>query len=162
MIFVSFGNPYHSFDRLAIAIDKFAFESGEEVIVQTGHTKFDYKYAVSFDFCLQDEMKDYILRAEILVLQGGWGSISDAIDLGKKLVVVPRINGIEHNHDQEQLVRKLESIGCLLGVYDINTLPSIINNAKEFNFKSLKRGNPTNIIQKSIDEWFPQFKKVNV
>ena len=47
MIFSGFGNaPAHmSFDRMAKAVDEFAKISEEEVLVQSGNTQYQFKYA---------------------------------------------------------------------------------------------------------------------
>ena len=154
MIFVSFGNPYEDFSRLARAIDEYAKITTEKVIVQQGFTNYDFKYVEHFDFCTKEEINNYTEKAEVLVLQGGWGSISDAIEKGKRIVAVPRIMGIEHNHDQIQLVKKLEQLHCLIGVYVIEDLANKIKLAKAFDFSPLKRGSATNEIKLSLEKWF--------
>ena len=47
MIFSSFGNApaEMSFIRMAHAIDEFAKESEEDVFVQVGNTRYEFKYA---------------------------------------------------------------------------------------------------------------------
>lgn len=157
MIFVSFGTHNQRFDRLATAINKYAIESNEEIIIQFGFTAFNFDNRIkAFDYCSREEMQKYVNDASILVLQGGWGAISEAIDLKKRIVVVPRIVGIEHIHNQIQLVKKLEALGCVLGVYDIQDLSTKIEEAKTYDFKPLHRGTATMIIKNKINEWFPK------
>ena len=154
MIFVSFGSHYQDFSRLAKAIDLYALATDEEIIVQFGYTNYRFEHVKSFDFCNRDQMVEYIDNASIIVLQGGWGSISEAIDMGKRIVVVPRINGVEHIHDQVQLVKKLEALECIVAVYDIKYLGEKIHLAKTFHFKNLKRGSATDIINSKLSTWF--------
>ncbi|MFI3293153.1 MAG: glycosyltransferase [Rikenellaceae bacterium] len=142
------------FSRMAKAVDDFASISTEEVIVQSGYTHYDYKYAKSFDFCTKDKMEEYIDRAELLILQGGWGTISEAMSKSKRIVAMPRYNTIEHIHDQFQLIRKLDALGCVVGVFDENDLPQKVNEAYSFDFKQLPKGNAENIIRQKLDEWF--------
>jgi UDP-N-acetylglucosamine transferase subunit ALG13 len=99
-------------------------------------------------------MLDYIKEAEVLILQGGWGAISEAMDLRKKIVVIPRRNITEHIHDQFQLVRKLDEMKCVIGVFDETKLFDAINTAKTFNFNTIKKGNAEDMIEQKLREWF--------
>lgn len=153
MILVTVGTHTQPFDRLIIAADKYASTTNEEIIIQKGCSKYECKYAKSFDFCKKEEMTQLIEHSNIIIMQGGWGAMCEAIDKGKRIIAVPRIEGLEHIHNQEQVVRKLESLGCLIGVYDIKELPEAIEKAKKYKFKALIRGN-SNIIINTIKEWF--------
>ena len=99
MIFASLGTMDMAFVRMAEAIDEWAATTQEEVIVQTGYTHFNYRHAKAFDFCTKDEMQQYIKSADILILQGGWGAISEAMEQKKRIVVIPRHDKTEHIHD---------------------------------------------------------------
>jgi UDP-N-acetylglucosamine transferase subunit ALG13 len=92
--------------------------------------------------------------AELLIMQGGWGTIEEALDLGKKIVAVPRIHGPEHVHNQEQLVRKLESLGCLTGCYDAEKLAGCIEIARKTKYSGLTKGSAFDEISKKLDIWF--------
>lgn len=154
MIFASLGTMDMPFVRMARAVDGWAAESGEEVVVQTGYTPYDYRYAKAFTFCTKDEMQEYINKADILILQGGWGAISEAMEKRKRIVVMPRYDGKEHIHDQFQLIRKLDSMGCVIGVFDEKDLPSAVERARTFCFRQLPRGDAESIIKQKLKEWF--------
>ena len=100
-------------------------------------------------------MQQYIAQADILILQGGWGAISEAMEQHKRIVAIPRYNKTEHIHDQFQLIRKLDSLGCVIGVFDEKNLLSAVERAKTFDFKQLQKGNAENIIRRKLQEWFP-------
>ena len=154
MIFVTVGTHFQPFDRLVKAADDYASSHKNEiVIVQKGVSTYDCRTAQSFDFCSKEKMSRYMEEADIIVMQGGWGAMQEAIDKGYRIVAVPRIEGLEHIHDQEQVVRKLDSLGCIIGVYDIKDLPSAIEKAQNCNFKPLKRGN-AQILKFTLDKWF--------
>lgn len=146
MIFASFGNSPVPFDRLARAIDDLAKGLDEEVMVQNGNTHYAFKYCKNIPFLEQTEYKTYLKYCSVAILQGGWGGISEASDIGCRLVVVPRLKGVEHYHDQEQLVRQLEKAGVCLGCYDVDTLPEIVNKARTYAFRPIKHGNASIII----------------
>ncbi len=154
MIFVSFGNVPLDFKRLAKAIDEYALSTKEKIIVQFGNTKYNFKNVEAIDFVSQDIFKNNLIKASVVVMQGGWGGMSEASDLGCRIVAVPRIKGVEHNHDQEQLVRQIEKESIVVGLYDVSELSEKIELAKQFNFKPINRGSATKIINESITKWF--------
>ena len=154
MIFASLGTMDMPFVRMAKAVDEFAATCSDDVIVQTGYTDFPYEHAESFRFCTKEEMLQYISKADILILQGGWGAISEAMDQHKRIVVIPRYDKIEHIHDQFQLIRKLDSLGCVIGVFDEKDLSSAVEKAKIFEFQQLQKGNAENLISAKLNEWF--------
>lgn len=154
MIFASLGTMDMPFVRMAKAVDEFAATCGEEVVVQTGFTDYTYQHAVSFRFCTKDEMQRYIAEASILILQGGWGAISEAMEQHKRIVVIPRHDKTEHIHDQFQLVRKLDALGCVIGVFDENRLQEAVEKARKANFEQLEKGNAENDIREQLQLWF--------
>lgn len=155
MIFVSLGTMDMPFYRMAKAVDKWAATTDEKIVVQTGYTDYEYKNIKSiFRFCTKDEMQKYIDEADILILQGGWGAISEAMEKKKRIVVIPRYDKTEHIHDQFQLIRKLDSLGCVIGVFDEKDLAEKIEEAKTFDFKQIKKGNAQTIIESKLKEWF--------
>ena len=154
MIFASLGTMDMPFYRMAKAVDEFAAISEEEVVVQTGHTDYNYKNAHAFKFCTKEEMQHYISEASILILQGGWGAISEAMEQGKRIVVIPRHDKTEHIHDQFQLVDKLDSLGCVIAVRDENLLAEAIERARKFEFKQIHKGNAEGLIRAALQKWF--------
>lgn len=154
MIFASLGTMDMPFRRMAKAVDEFASHCDEEVIVQTGYTDYDYQHAHAFKFCTKDEMQKYIADADILILQGGWGAISEAMEQRKRVVVMPRHDKTEHIHDQFQLVEKLDAMGCVIAVLDEKDLPKAIERAKLYDFKQMKKGNAENTIREALKNWF--------
>lgn len=155
MILVTLGTHSQPFDRLAKGIDEYATTTNEKIIVQMGVSELSMNHVSrTFAYCSKDDMNEFIHQADLLIMQGGWGGLEEAIDLGKRIVAVPRIEGVEHIHNQEQLVRKLESLGCVIGCYDIKDLPTCIEKAKSFTFKTLQKGNVNTIISDQLKIWF--------
>ncbi|MFI3283247.1 MAG: glycosyltransferase [Rikenellaceae bacterium] len=154
MIFAALGTMDMDFRRMARAVDNFAASANCDVIVQSGHTKYDYKFAKSFDFCTKDEMLEYLDRADVVILQGGWGAISEAMSKNKRIVAMPRYDICEHIHDQFQLIKKLDSLGCVIGIFDENELAAKIKQARSFDFKQLKKGCVEPLIRQKLNEWF--------
>lgn len=146
MIFVALGNAPLDFSRLAKEIDKITPELGEEVFVQSGHTNYPFQFAKSEKFLDSKRMQALIGEASVVISHGGWGTISECLTKGKRLVAVPRKLGIEHNHPQEELVRALENRNCLIAVYEICKLKGAIEKARSFTPRPLERGNASEII----------------
>ena len=154
MIFVSLGTMDMPFYRMAKAVDDWAASTNEKVVVQTGYTDYPYKNVEYFKFCTKPKMQEYIKEATILILQGGWGAISEAMEQKKRIVVMPRHDKNEHIHDQFQLIRKLDSLECVIGVFEEKELPDKIQQAYTFEFKQIKKGNAEQIITEKLKEWF--------
>ena len=72
MIFVSFGNSPVPFIRMAEAVDKYASESGEKIIVQSGQTKYHFKHCEVVPFMDKNVFRSHLESCEIAILQGGW------------------------------------------------------------------------------------------
>lgn len=155
MIFACLGTMDMPFVRMAKAVDEFAATVDDAVVVQTGYTAYNYaNVSESFAFCTKDEMQKYISEADILILQGGWGAISEAMEMKKRIVVIPRHDKTEHIHDQFQLIRKLDSLGCVIGVFDEKNLTEAVAKARTFDFKQLKKGNAETMIRQKLNSWF--------
>ncbi len=77
MIFASLGTMDMAFIRMAKAIDEWAATTQEEVIVQTGYTILIIAMQKLLTSVLK--MQQYIKSADILILQGGWGAISEVL-----------------------------------------------------------------------------------
>ena len=155
MIFVSLGTMDMPFARMAKAVDALAATTEEKIVVQTGYTHFDYQnVSTVFDFCTKDEMQKYISDADILILQGGWGAISEAMELHKRIVAMPRHDKTEHIHDQFQLIRKLDEQKCVIGVFDEKELPQAVARAYDFDFQQLEKGSAEQMIEEKLKEWF--------
>ena len=151
MIFVSFGNSPVPFIRMAEAVDKYASESGEKIIVQSGQTKYHFKHCEAVPFMDKNVFRSHLESCEIAILQGGWGSISEASDMGVRIIAIPRINGVEHYHDQVQLVKALENEKILIGCYDITMLPQLVETAKVYEFCPIVRGDASKIINEFLN-----------
>ena len=72
----------------------------------------------------------------------------------KRIVVIPRYDKTEHIHDQFQLIRKLDNLGCVIGVFDEKELPAAVEKARSFEFKQIEKGNAEYIIREKLKEWF--------
>jgi len=118
-------NPY-SFERLVSSVDV-VLGPKYNVSIQLGNTNYKPNFAKSFVFCSRDEMLHLIKSSDIIITQGGFGSISDALSLGKKIIAVPRLMKLNECQDnQTEIVNYYAKKQYLVSCYDVTKLEEII------------------------------------
>ena len=104
MIFVTVGSRNYPFDRLFKKLDEL-YEDGtltEEMFAQTGTSTYKPKHYAYEDFISQDEFLTKINEANIVVSHGASGSIMKALNAGKKVIAVTRLEKYgEHINDHQ-------------------------------------------------------------
>ena len=123
MIFVTVGMHTKGFDRLLKKMDEIAAASGEEVVMQIGHTSFRPQSAKWFDFTTDAGIKEWCKKVRVVVTQPAM-SILDAQEQGTPVIVVPRLKQYDEVIDDHQLdfARELEKEGKVIAVYDVEKL----------------------------------------
>lgn len=103
MILVTIGTQKQSFKRLFNYINE--LNINEKIIVQGGKSKYLFTNPnVEFhDFFCQDEMNNKIEEARIIITHGGGGTIFNALEKGKKVIVVPRLKEYKEHINDHQL-----------------------------------------------------------
>lgn len=130
MIFGLLGTSELSFSRLADSLDKYSKESGQRVVVQVGHTTSQLQYCESFDFLPRNEILRLINESSVVVCQGGFGSMFDAIKAKKRVIAVPRqISLNETAAEQDSLIDLYESRGLVIKCSDVSNLNEMIDTA---------------------------------
>ena len=133
MILVLLGTNPYSFERLARAIDELAVGLGGDVFIQTGNTPYHPRHCRWAPFVPRDAILRMVKDCELLITQGGAGSIHDGLAAGKTVIAVPRRPEFHESTDrQEELVRALEAEGRILAVHDVAELPSAVARARDF------------------------------
>lgn len=104
MIFVTVGSRNYPFNRLFEKLDKL-FDEGiltEKMYAQIGTSTYkprNYEYK---DFISQEEFMEKINEADIVVSHGASGSIMKALNAGKKVIAVTRLEKYgEHINDHQ-------------------------------------------------------------
>ena len=119
-------NPY-SFIRLISYVDN-TLGPKYNVIIQVGNTSYSPKSSDFFKFRKRSDVLNLINKADIVITQGGFGSIRDVLSYNKKLIAVPRsIELNECQDDQKELVEYFASKNYLVSCYDVNNINNIIN-----------------------------------
>ena len=104
MIFVTVGSRGYPFDRLFKKLDEL-YEEGtltEEMFAQIGTSTYKPKHYEYKDYITPEEFVEYINRADIVVSHGASGSIMKALNAGKKVITVTRLEKYgEHINDHQ-------------------------------------------------------------
>lgn len=93
MIFVTVGSRNYPFDRLFKKLDEL-YEKGvltDPMFAQIGTSTYKPKNYEYKDFISPDEFNENISKADIVVSHGASGSIMKALNAGKKVITVTRL-----------------------------------------------------------------------
>jgi len=124
VIYVTVGTMHLDFPRLIRAADRYAAAREEEVIIQIGLGSTVPTDATLFDFKPREEILEIQRDARIIVTHAGIGSVIDALQMEKPLIVVPRLKKFgEHNSDHQlELARAVHRRGWAVSLEDIDDL----------------------------------------
>lgn len=124
MIYTTVGTMFLDFPRLVRAMDEIARDTGEQVIVQTGMGTTLPQHCEHFDFKPREAVLELQRSARVVVCHAGIGCVSDALRMGRPLIVVPRLKRFdEHMNDHQcDLAHAVETRGWGRAIYDIAEL----------------------------------------
>lgn len=131
MIFVTVGTHEQQFNRLVKYMDEWASQHEEDVVIQTGYSTYEPKYAKWQKLFPYQEMSRKIQEARVVITHGGPSSFIAPLQIGKTPIVIPREKQYnEHVNDhQVKFCRQVEKrMGIILVVEEINKLGEMIDN----------------------------------
>lgn len=101
---VSLGTDYHPFDRLVLWMDEWLEQqpAPRSCIVQHGFSRAPH-FAQGITMVSHQEILDLYAAARVVVVQGGPGSIFDALSTGHIPIAVPRRAQLKEVVDDHQL-----------------------------------------------------------
>ena len=105
MIFVTVGSRNYPFNRLFKKIDEL-YDNGiltEPMFAQIGTSTYIPKNFEYQDFISTDEFAQKISEADIVVTHGASGSIMKALNAGKKVIAVTRLEKYGEHIDDHQI-----------------------------------------------------------
>ena len=148
------GTSHYQFNRLVKSVDVMLGPK-YSVIIQLGGTNYKVKCSESFNFCKKNELIKLITKADIIITQGGYGSMMDCLLIGKPVIAVPRlVSKNETLHDQTENVEFFEKNKFLVGCYDLSDLKDLVSKISQnkISFKIYKSKTQTKI-KNVIDEF---------
>ena len=124
MIFVTVGTQPNGFLRclkeVEALIDKYDIK--EEINAQIGNTDFQTDKFKTITFTGENEFKQLIQDASVVITHAGSGAIFNSIKAGKKIIAMARLhdfNEMADNH-QTELIKKLSDGGYIIdGTYSL-------------------------------------------
>lgn len=130
LIFVCVGSRKYQFNRLFIELDRLC-KTGvikEEIFAQIGTSTYKPKYFKYEAFISQDEFQKKIEEADIVISHGASGSIMKALNLGKKVIAVTRLEKYGEHIDNHQIQTNeaFSSNKYLLAVFEMEDLEKAI------------------------------------
>lgn len=107
MIFVTVGTQGR-FDRLVRAIDEWAGAHGRaDIFAQTGPSEYRSEHIRTEPFIDATEFRARVEAASLVISHAGMGSIITALELGKRILVMPRRASLgEHRNDHQLATAK--------------------------------------------------------
>lgn len=124
MIFVTVGTQPNGFLRCLNEVEQLIdkYNITEEVVAQIGHTDFETTKFKTIRFTGENEFKEYIKNASVVITHAGSGAIFNSIKAGKKIIAMARLhdfNEMADNH-QTEIVKKLSEGGYIIdGTYSL-------------------------------------------
>ena len=116
MIFVTVGAQM-AFDRLIEWVDDWAVEEGrQDVVAQIGPSSYQPRQIEVVPFMSPPEFRQRLAEADAIIAHAGMGSIINALELGKPIVVVPRRSALGETRNDHQVAtaRRLAEEGLVL------------------------------------------------
>lgn len=140
MIFVTVGTHEQQFDRLVRCVDELKRDNiiEEELIIQTGFSNYEPKYATWQKLFPYYKMTEYTKAARIVITHGGPSSFCAVLQEGKIPIVVPRQKEFnEHVNDHQlKFCREVaKRNGNIIEVENIEELKSCIIDYNELTSK---------------------------
>lgn len=136
MIFVILGTQDKPFTRLIELVEAIKQENiiQEDVIVQSGTTKYDSKDLKIVPFMDMQQFNDTITKANYVIAHGGVGTIMTCLNNHKKVIALPRLGNYgEHENDHQlQIVESFAASGYILGCNDKVSLIQCIEQIDTF------------------------------
>lgn len=135
-ILVTFGTYNLQFNRILIELDRLkeANRLPAEIVAQTGDSDYQPRQFEHFAYCEQSKMHALVDNCDLVICQGGSGSIMDSLLKGKKVIAIPRRVAFGEFFDDHQveLVNQMEKAGLILAVHDIKDLMDAIEASRTF------------------------------
>lgn len=125
-VFVTVGSRNYPFDRLFKKLDEL-YEEGVikgEMFAQIGTSTYQPKHFKYKDFISQEEFLKWVEWSDIVVSHGASGSIMKALNAGKKVIAVTRLEkyGEHINDHQIQNNEAFASNGYVVAVFEMEEL----------------------------------------
>lgn len=158
MILVVLGTHELPFTRLLNEVERLKSKNiiEDDIIVQSGHTKYNSDKLTIKQFVSYTEMDLLCEQARLIITHAGTGSIIAGINKGKSVIACARLKKYgEHNDDHQlQIVSALANQGHILSWEEGAMLEEVIQKAETFQPTPFRSGREQiyQLIENFIDE----------
>jgi UDP-N-acetylglucosamine transferase subunit ALG13 len=124
VIFVTVGTQL-PFDRLIAAVDAWAQGSGVmDVVAQIGPASYEPRHMRHERFMSPPDCERHMREADVIVAHAGMGTILNALQMGKPLVVMPRRASLGEHRNDHQLAtaQRFAELGSIVIAHDGDAL----------------------------------------
>lgn len=134
MVFVSIGTQKQQFTRIFQMVENSIELKNDEIVAQTGNTKFKSKRIKMLPSIDNNKFNEYIKKADFVICHGGVGTIFNALENNKRILVVPRLCKYEEhiNDHQLEVACELEKDGYLIVYNDGEDFDKYVKKLKKF------------------------------
>ncbi|MFH1722362.1 MAG: glycosyltransferase [Candidatus Altiarchaeota archaeon] len=138
LIYVTCGMHTHGFERLVRAMDEIAEKTREKVVIQRGSTAYLPRFSRFSDFYPRDDAESLIKGARVVVSHAGIGTIIQALNFERPLILVPRLKKFqEHNNDHQlEVAREVAKIYGVPTVLDVSDIKNLLEKVKPIKRKT--------------------------
>ena len=114
MIFVTLGTQDKPYTRILDYLENSNID--DEIIVQAGFTDYESKKMKVFKYLDKEDFDRYLSEADYIIAHAGVGTIVNSLNMGKKVLAVPRLAkyGEHHNDHQLQIAEAYYQKGYIL------------------------------------------------
>jgi len=129
VIFVTVGHQM-PFDRLVTAVDAWAARNArDDVFAQIGETSYrpgHIQWVARMD---PDEFRDRVAAADAIVSHAGMGTILTALELGRPIVVMPRVARLSETRNDHQVATavRFRELGRVSVAMDESEIPAALD-----------------------------------
>ncbi|WP_260865722.1 PssE/Cps14G family polysaccharide biosynthesis glycosyltransferase [Paenibacillus xylanexedens] len=139
------GTQRFQFNRLLKAIDNL-IEEGKlpsDVLVQSGYSEYKPRHYQHKPFFNQEEMNEHIVKSEFVLSHAGVGVITSALQMNKKVIVMPRRKDQGEHVDNHQLeiAKVFQDKGYISVAQNEDELSALISNLDQLDFKPYVKSN---------------------
>lgn len=158
MIFVCVGSRPYQFNRLIEELDRLVAAGcvRSEMFAQIGASTYEPQHFAFERFMDPDAFRAKMAEATIVISHGASGSIMGALNAGKRVIAVARLEKYkEHINDHQVAINQtLADEGLVLAVEEMGELGEAIEKMElaQVNLRSWENEHPTAIID-AIDEY---------
>ena len=161
MIFVTLGTQDKPFERMLKSIEKCIIKNDikDEIIVQSGSTKYESPVMTIRDYIDRDEFRECIEKADIIITHGGVGNILQGLKNNKKVIGCARLEeyGEHVNNHQVQLLERFDEAGYIIYAKDLENFDEYYKKLKDFKPKKYKFNQDN--FNNELDKYISKFMK---